>query len=291
MPHTHALPFVIKRTTDEVFGKTMSATTETAHGLLRIEGDTLVVQWRVARKVESFSLDSLSTDEEMEDVREVRIPLHQVAGAYVRQRWWEVLGKPKLVLRAADLQAFEPLTGEEGLKLAHPAEIVLPIRRTHRLAAEEFAAELELAVAQLDSGDAGRALTSGPEPAAVTDGRTAREAGTGGQAPGATANICAVVVTVKAPPELLPTLAAHARAGLERFPRYEGYLGGALHTGPDERFVQYLRWADEASYRACVEDPAWEALPTYGPFMDAVRSGRADVEVGVYSVGATSEGG
>ena len=40
---------------------------------------------------------------------------------------------------------------------------------------------------------------------------------------------CTVIVTVDAPLELIPGLEAHARMGLERFPDYEGFLGGACN--------------------------------------------------------------
>ena len=85
----------------------------------------------------------------LEAVRQVVIPLEAVAGAGVRRRWWRLWSGPRLVLRAADLQAFEAVTGEGGLRLAHPAELVLRLRRSDRLVAEEFSAELALAVAEL----------------------------------------------------------------------------------------------------------------------------------------------
>jgi len=85
-------------------------------------------------------------------VRELVVPLVGVAGAAVRRRWW-LPRNPQLVLRAADLRAFEEVAGEGGLKLDHPAELILGLRRSDLLVAEEFAAELTLAVAE-------RALTA-----------------------------------------------------------------------------------------------------------------------------------
>ena len=49
---------------------------------------------------------------------------------------------------ASDFQVLEAVAGEEGLGLAHPAELVLTVRRSDALQAAEFAAELELAVAE-----------------------------------------------------------------------------------------------------------------------------------------------
>jgi hypothetical protein len=54
----------------------------------------------------------------------------------------------QLVLQAADLQAFRALADEAGLPLDHPAELVLDLRRTDRGLARQFAAELELALAE-----------------------------------------------------------------------------------------------------------------------------------------------
>jgi hypothetical protein len=83
-----------------------------------------------------------------------------------RPRWLLGFGA-RLVLQAADLRAFDVLAGPEGLKLDHPAELVLRLRRKDLLTAEEFAAELALAVAQLE------------EPAELQEGRDGRVEGRG----------------------------------------------------------------------------------------------------------------
>ena len=125
----------------------MTTTTETVHGLLRLEGDELTVQWRLARKIDHLGTE-MHTDEEFEAVREVTIPLSAMAGAIVRRPWWRFWSGPRIVLVASDLQALEAVTGEDGLRLAHPAKLVLPVRRSDALVAAEFAAELEIAVAE-----------------------------------------------------------------------------------------------------------------------------------------------
>jgi hypothetical protein len=87
-----------------------------------------------------------------------------VAGATVRRRWW-LPRNPQFVLRAADLRAFEEVAGEGGLRLDHPAELVLGLRRSDLLVAEEFAAELTLAVAEralAEEEDAEELPPSGP---------------------------------------------------------------------------------------------------------------------------------
>jgi len=148
MAYFQALPFTLRRSSDALTSSSVTTTTETTHGLLRLEGDDLVIQWRLARKTERVGVTDISTDEAFDQVKEVVIPLSGVAGALVRRRWWEWFSGPRIVLRASDLQAFEAVTGEEGMRLGHPAEIILKLRRSDVLAAEEFAAELELAVAQ-----------------------------------------------------------------------------------------------------------------------------------------------
>ncbi len=147
MSHTAALPFQIKRANDVFTGSGMTTTRETVHGLLRLENDRLTVQWRVGREVEHLGAE-MRTDSEVEAVREIVVPLEGVAGALVRRRWWDWLTGPRLVLTAADLGAFEGLAGHDGLSLMHPAELVLRLRRSDRLAAEEFSAELALAIAE-----------------------------------------------------------------------------------------------------------------------------------------------
>jgi hypothetical protein len=153
---TAALPFFIKRSEDEYSAMSVTTTSEVAHGLLRLDGERLVIQWRLARKTEHVGMQ-IRTDQEVESVQEVVVPLDAVAGATVRSgllAW--LTGGPRIVLTAADLRAFDVLAGEEGLRLDHPAKISLRLKRADRLAAEEFAAELALAVAEAALGE-GRA--------------------------------------------------------------------------------------------------------------------------------------
>ena len=137
------------------------------HGLLRLEGDELTVQWRLARKTDYVGF-SIRTDEEFEAVREARIPISCMAGAIVRRPWWRFWSGPRIVLVASDLQALEAVAGEHGLRLAHPAQLVLTVRRSDALAAAEFAAELEIAVAE-------RALARSDEKRQLLERRTERD--------------------------------------------------------------------------------------------------------------------
>ena len=146
MPHSAALPFVLHRSHDQVGIKEITSTHETVHGLLRLEGDRVYVQWRVARSTDRVGME-IRTDREVEPVREVVLPLSAIAGATVRWRWKWPPG-PYLVLTAADLRAFEEVAGAAGLSLDHPAELALRLRRADRDAGTAFAGDLELAVAE-----------------------------------------------------------------------------------------------------------------------------------------------
>ncbi len=151
-----AVPFTLKRSTDMwTSGGEYESTTQTAHGLVRLESDRLVLQWRVAVQTQLLDGAGYETREEIEPVQEMVIPLASVAGAIVpRRRWWHLTG-PRLVLTASDLLAFERIAGEQGLKLKHPAKLVLRVKRADRLIANEFAAELALTLARLQVEDGG----------------------------------------------------------------------------------------------------------------------------------------
>jgi hypothetical protein len=146
MPHSAALPFVLHRSHDSVGIREITSTHETVHGLLRLEGDRIYVQWRVARSTDRVGME-IRTDREVEPVREVVLPLSAIAGASVRWRWKWPPG-PYLVLTAADLRVFEEVAGAAGLSLDHPAELALRLRRSDRELGTEFAGDLELAVAE-----------------------------------------------------------------------------------------------------------------------------------------------
>ncbi|MEJ2204295.1 MAG: hypothetical protein P8170_09310 [Gemmatimonadota bacterium] len=158
MRRTATLPFTLRRK-EEVLGmSSLTTTTETVHGLLRLDDDQVVLQWRSARKTEHLGAE-IRTDQELDAVREVVLPLSALAGASRRRRFWDWLRGPRFVLTAADLGAFEGVAGKDGLSLDHPAELVVRIRRADTLQADEFAAELALALAErrLGPGEVGGA--------------------------------------------------------------------------------------------------------------------------------------
>lgn len=143
-----AVPFVIRRSHSVVSGPEITAVREDSHGLLRLEAGRLVAQWSTARESSRVGRE-IRVDRSLGPVEEVSVPLAGLASARVR---WRLLPWPprwQLVLHAADLQAFRALAGEAGLLLEHPAELVLELRRSDRGVAREFAAELDLALAEV----------------------------------------------------------------------------------------------------------------------------------------------
>ncbi len=157
MPSSSALPFHLTRTSQVIAAGEIRQTTERIDGLLRLEGERLVVQWRAARQTQLYG-NVIRADQELDPVREAVVPLAALAGAQVRAGAWHWFS-PAIVLSAADLRAFEDVAGAAGLRLEHPATLVLEIRRGDRLSAREFAADVNLAVAE-------RALQKAESPAA-----------------------------------------------------------------------------------------------------------------------------
>ena len=155
------LPFTIRRSNDVIAGGTITQTKETIHGLVRVVGEQLTIEWRAFRETDHVGSE-IRTDREVGAVRSVTVPLHRVAGGHLRRERFPWPFKPQLVLTANDLQAFEEIAGEQGLQLSHPAELPLTLRRSDRLRADEFAAELNLAIAETGAeGASRRALPDG----------------------------------------------------------------------------------------------------------------------------------
>ncbi|HEX9166472.1 MAG TPA: hypothetical protein VF862_11225 [Gemmatimonadales bacterium] len=155
MTLTGALPFFLKRSEDVITSGTITSTAETVHGLLRLEGEQLVVQWRIARSTDHVGSE-IRTDREVSPVHEAVIPLAALGGGRVRASWWP-WSAGRIILTAADLRAFETVAGATGLRLDHPAELVFRVRRADLEAAREFLGELDMALAD-------RALRAAQEP-------------------------------------------------------------------------------------------------------------------------------
>jgi hypothetical protein len=146
MPHSAALPFTFRRSDDTMTGSEYTSTRETVHGLLRLDGDALHIQWRASRTTDRVG-SQIRTDHEFDPVRELSVPLAALAGSAVRWSWQRWPPGYYLELTAADLRAFEQVAGEGGLRLKHPAKLGIRIARGEALAARDFSSELELALA------------------------------------------------------------------------------------------------------------------------------------------------
>ncbi|HEX7022803.1 MAG TPA: hypothetical protein VF171_08085 [Trueperaceae bacterium] len=157
MPRSAALPFFLRRSDDVIGGEGITSTAETIHGLLRLDQDRLVIQWRLARKIDRVGAE-IRSDHEIEPICEVILPLSGLAAATVRRSLWPWARASRLVLTAANLRAFEALVGQGGLRLDHPAEVVLRIRPGDLEAARDFSADVELALAERALGQAASRL-------------------------------------------------------------------------------------------------------------------------------------
>ncbi len=166
------LPFTLERDDTVIAEDGVTTTSETVEGLLRLERHWLVVQWRLVRTVDRVGAE-IRSDRELGPVREVTLALTGLATAAVRTSWWPWSRASRFVLTAADLRTFEPLAGADGLQLDSPAELVVDVRPQHRLTAQEFAADLQLAIADPSRplaeraderlhGDVGRASLAPP---------------------------------------------------------------------------------------------------------------------------------
>lgn len=147
------LPFRLSARHQVVLGGTVTTTDERRHGVLRLERETLVVQWRVEREVQRIG-PGVRTDMERDGLRDVAVPVRMLGDVRVsaRGRWW--WRRWELVLTARDLVAFDGLAGADGFAFDHPATLVLPVLTSNVELAQEFASEVALAIAELAMADA-----------------------------------------------------------------------------------------------------------------------------------------
>ncbi|MBL0889685.1 MAG: hypothetical protein IBJ19_03635 [Gemmatimonadaceae bacterium] len=147
VPRIAALPFQLSAEHQVISGGSVTTTEERRNGVLRLEGDTVIVQWRVEREIQRIGPE-IRTDTELAGIREVTIPIHALGDARIQNRgrlWWR---KWEIVLTARDLQAYDALAREDGFVFAHPSELILPLRKDAVDAARDFASEVELAIAE-----------------------------------------------------------------------------------------------------------------------------------------------
>ena len=160
MLETTALPFVWHRHQQEFTNSEYTATSETVHGLLRLDAASLYIQWRITREVRRYGVET-NTDRQQHTVREVEIPLIKLSDARVKRIWYRLPPREALVLTASDLQTFEVVTAEDqipGLALNHPAELVLEVRRRDRKLLHNFVSALRVSISERVLASLGKEL-------------------------------------------------------------------------------------------------------------------------------------
>ena len=86
MRHVAALAFFLKRSEDIIAAGQITTTAETIHGLLRLDGERLVLQWRAVRETDYVGRE-IRSDKAIDPLREVELPLSAIASAAVRASW------------------------------------------------------------------------------------------------------------------------------------------------------------------------------------------------------------
>lgn len=129
-------------------------TTE-VNGLIRMEGDEVVLQYRVSTSRQAWG----GPDEDQSDVLESRIALQSIRRVELKRGWF----RTRVVLLPADLRDFGAVPGFTG------TELTLTIPRAEREDAAHLVSSIELALSTrlLDGSSGGR---SDPNPQDQTFG-------------------------------------------------------------------------------------------------------------------------
>lgn len=109
-------------------------------GLLRLEGDDVVLQFRVLDHVLDFTGLRGGTGESTEagEAQEIRVPLSRLGDVRMRGWWWG-----KLTLTSTDLTTFEDLGSHDG-------RVTLTIPRRMKADAADFATALAFKLSDLE---------------------------------------------------------------------------------------------------------------------------------------------
>ncbi|HEX8692077.1 MAG TPA: hypothetical protein VF746_06645 [Longimicrobium sp.] len=134
-----AVPFTLRRQELTSAALKWEQVDTVVRGLLRLDDDDLVFQWREEASVQRWGGGGGYSREKSEsEVMEKRVPLAALRSARLKRRWWLLAD---LALAAADLRAFEGLPGGRG------SELVVRVARADRSAAADLASGIELALA------------------------------------------------------------------------------------------------------------------------------------------------
>jgi hypothetical protein len=107
------------------------------HGIVRLEGDQVILEWSGTRRVAEAGRGLARSAEEPVPVSRVVLPVASLGRVALRRHWW----RRRLVLRSADLAAVQ------SVPTARSGEIVLDVSRADRHVAADLVSRIELAVA------------------------------------------------------------------------------------------------------------------------------------------------
>jgi hypothetical protein len=95
--------------TDKFSGFSAVSTSFRVHGLLRLEGEQLVIQWGGTVQVQEVGLLSLQDESEVLPIEQVVVPVSDLYRATLAGGWW----RPRLKLEARELAALGAVPSEQ----------------------------------------------------------------------------------------------------------------------------------------------------------------------------------
>ena len=141
------VPFTIRVPGDSRVGKwgDVSTTKHRVHGLARLEGDALVLEWSGTIEHQYIGLE-VRTERVPLPVRRLAIPVRLIRAIDLEGGWW----RPRIELRVSALEALGELPGVEQDRAR------LKVSRRDRGAAGELVAAVEMALADRALAEAER---------------------------------------------------------------------------------------------------------------------------------------
>ena len=155
------IPFKVKARhprEDEIMSMTGLMSAERAFaGLLRMEGDEIVLQFRVHDyTLDMTAMGGMKQETDTSEAHEIRVPLDRL-GSVEMKGWW----RGKLILTSLDLTTFEALGVTDGRLVLTVARKVKPDAAELATALAFRLSDMELAgidedIRRLESGEAGQ---------------------------------------------------------------------------------------------------------------------------------------
>jgi len=107
------------------------------HGVMRLEGDHLVIEWSGTRHVSEAGRGTARSAVEQLPVSRATIPVASLGRVTLRRHWW----RRRLEIASADLSALQ------AIPTARAGRVVLEITRADRHLAADLVSQIELAAA------------------------------------------------------------------------------------------------------------------------------------------------